>query len=64
MVRLPQGKPNFKLLQNFGSADSHHIMFYAFDVLVHRGEDIMQRPLSKRRARSYAGTLEAHDAWY
>jgi ATP-dependent DNA ligase len=33
-----QGKPNFNLLQNFRSAESH-IMFYAFDVLVKRGED-------------------------
>ena len=33
-----QGKPNFNLLQNFRSAESH-IMFYAFDVLVRRGED-------------------------
>jgi ATP-dependent DNA ligase len=38
-----QGKPNFNLLQNFRSADSH-IMFYAFDVLVHRGEDLTKRP--------------------
>jgi ATP-dependent DNA ligase len=43
-----QGKPNFNLLQfnllqNVRSAESY-IMFYAFDVLVHRGEDIMKRP--------------------
>jgi ATP-dependent DNA ligase len=43
-----QGKPNFNLLQNFRSAESH-IMFYAFDVLVRRGEDLMKRTLSKRR---------------
>jgi DNA ligase D-like protein (predicted ligase) len=54
-----QGKPNFNLLQNFRSADSH-IMFYAFDVLVHRGEDLMKQPLSKRRG-ILAGILEAHD---
>src|ERR1700751_3685165 len=36
-----QGKPNFNLLQNFRSAESH-IMFYAFDVLVRRGEDLMK----------------------
>ena len=53
-----QGKPNFNLLQNFRSADSH-IMFYAFDVLVHQGEDVMKLPLSKRR-EILAGTLEAH----
>ncbi len=43
-----QGKPNFNLLQNFRSAESH-IMFYAFDVLVRRGEDLMRQALSKRR---------------
>jgi ATP-dependent DNA ligase len=31
-----QGKPNFNLLQNLRSAESH-IMFYAFDALVRRG---------------------------
>jgi hypothetical protein len=40
-----QGKPNFNLLQNFRSSDSH-IMFYAFDVMVHGGEDVMNRPIS------------------
>jgi len=43
-----EGKPNFNLLQNFRSAESH-IMLYAFDVLVRRGENLMQQPLSKRR---------------
>jgi bifunctional non-homologous end joining protein LigD len=43
-----QGKPSFNLLQNFRSAESH-IMFYAFDVLVRRGEDLMKLPLCKRR---------------
>jgi hypothetical protein len=31
------GKRNFNPLQNFRSAESH-IMFYAFDLLVRRGE--------------------------
>lgn len=53
------GKPNFNLLQNFRSADSH-VMFYAFDVLMHRGEDVMKRPLSKRR-EILASTLEIHN---
>jgi ATP-dependent DNA ligase len=43
-----QGKPNFNLLQNFRSAESH-IMFYVFDVLVRRGEDLTKQNLSKRR---------------
>jgi DNA ligase D-like protein (predicted ligase) len=54
-----QGKPNFNLLQNVRSADSH-IVFYAFDVLVHRGEDVLRRLLSERR-RILAGTLEANE---
>jgi bifunctional non-homologous end joining protein LigD len=44
-----QGKPNFNLLQNFRSTESH-IVFYAFDVLVHDGRDVRKLPLSKRRA--------------
>jgi DNA ligase D-like protein (predicted ligase) len=44
-----QGRPSFDLLQIFKSAASH-ITFYAFDILVHRGENVMQRPLSERRA--------------
>ncbi len=43
-----QGKPNFNLLQNYRSAESH-IMLYAFDVLVRRGEILTQQTLSKRR---------------
>jgi ATP-dependent DNA ligase len=43
-----QGKPNFNLLQNFRSAESH-VMLYAFDVLVRRGEDLTKQTLSERR---------------
>jgi bifunctional non-homologous end joining protein LigD len=43
-----QGMPNFNLLQNSRSAESH-IMLYAFDVLVRRGENLTQRRLSERR---------------
>ena len=43
-----QGKPNFNLLQNFRSSESH-IMLYAFDVLVRRGEDLTKQTLSMRR---------------
>ena len=53
-----QGKPNFNLLQNFRSAESH-IMFYAFDVVVRRGEDLMKQALSKRR-EVLASTVEPH----
>jgi ATP-dependent DNA ligase len=42
------GRCSFNLLQNFRSAESH-IMFYAFDVMVRRGEDLTKQTLSKRR---------------
>jgi bifunctional non-homologous end joining protein LigD len=44
-----EGRPNFNSLQNFRSAESH-IVFYAFDILIHKGHDLKQLPLSKRRA--------------
>jgi ATP-dependent DNA ligase len=53
-----QGKPNFNLLQNSHSAESH-IMFYAFDALVRRREDLMKQTLSKRR--DLASTVKSHD---
>jgi DNA ligase D-like protein (predicted ligase) len=43
-----EGKPNFNLLQNSRSSGSH-IMYYAFDVLVSRGENLTKETLSKRR---------------
>src|SRR5277367_2389328 len=42
------GRPNFNLLQNYRSAESH-IIYYAFDVLVHKGHDLTQIPLAVRR---------------
>lgn len=44
----PDGRPNFNLLQNFRSAESH-IIFYAFDILVHKNRDLTLLPLSERR---------------
>jgi ATP-dependent DNA ligase len=44
-----EGKPSFNLLQNFRSAAAH-IVFYAFDILFHKGENVMPLALSKRRA--------------
>jgi bifunctional non-homologous end joining protein LigD len=44
----PGGKPSFNLLQNLRSAESH-IIYYAFDILFRKGEDLTQLPLSKRR---------------
>lgn len=43
------GRPAFKLLQNFGSAEIP-VVYYIFDVLVLNGRDVMAEPLSERRA--------------
>jgi DNA ligase D-like protein (predicted ligase) len=42
------GRPDFNLLQNFRSAESH-IHYYAFDILIHQGRRITELPLSERR---------------
>jgi DNA ligase D-like protein (predicted ligase) len=42
------GRPNFNLLQNFRSAESH-ITYYAFDILIYKNRDLTQLPLSARR---------------
>ena len=44
-----KGRSDFKLLQNFRSAESK-IHYYAFDVLVHKGQRLTERPLGERRA--------------
>src|ERR1700722_9843413 len=45
----PDGRPDFNLLQNFRSAESR-ILYYAFDILIHKGRDLTKLPLSERRA--------------
>jgi ATP-dependent DNA ligase len=45
----PDGRPDFNLLQNFRSAESR-ILYYAFDILVHKGRNLIELPLSERRA--------------
>src|SRR5580704_16128346 len=45
----PDGRPDFNLLQNFRSAESR-ILYYAFDILIHKGHDLTKLPLSERRA--------------
>ena len=42
------GRPNFNLLQKFRSAESQ-IVYYAFDILVHKNHDLTRLPLSERR---------------
>jgi DNA ligase D-like protein (predicted ligase) len=44
----PDGRPDFNLLQNFRSAESR-IVYYAFDVLIHRQRNLTTVPLSERR---------------
>jgi DNA ligase D-like protein (predicted ligase) len=43
-----EGHSDFNLLQNFKSAESK-IHFYAFDVLMHKGKLLVDRPLVERR---------------
>ena len=45
----PDGRPDFNLLQNFRSAESR-IVYYAFDILIHKQRNLTQLPLSERRA--------------
>jgi DNA ligase D-like protein (predicted ligase) len=45
----PDGHPDFNLLQNFRSAESR-IIYYVFDVLIHKGRRVTGLPLSERRA--------------
>lgn len=42
------GKPSFNLLQNYGSSGVP-IYYYAFDLLMLSGRDLMHEPLEKRR---------------
>jgi len=43
-----EGRSNFNLLQNFRSAELK-IHYYAFDVLMHKGKSLIDRPLTERR---------------
>jgi bifunctional non-homologous end joining protein LigD len=44
----PDGRPDFNLLQNSSSSQSHTV-FYVFDILVYQGQDLKKLPLSERR---------------
>ena len=44
-----EGHADFNMLQNFRSAE-HQIRYYAFDVLMHNGKSLIDRPLTERRA--------------
>jgi ATP-dependent DNA ligase len=54
-----EGKPNFNHLQNLRSAESH-IMFYAFDLLVRKSEDLTSMPLTQRR-EILSSTIKTND---
>jgi DNA ligase D-like protein (predicted ligase) len=53
------GRPSFKLLQNFRSAAAH-ITFYAFDIMIYEGDNVMLLPLVERR-RILAKALSPSD---
>jgi ATP-dependent DNA ligase len=42
------GRPSFDRLQN-SSKNAHAITFYAFDLLMWKGEDLRPQPLENRR---------------
>jgi DNA ligase D-like protein (predicted ligase) len=44
------GRPSFSRLQNFSKAATADIAFYAFDLLLWRGEDLQTQPLDTRRS--------------
>ena len=43
-----QGKPSFSLIQNSATSGAT-LVFFAFDLLQHEGQDLTRRPLSERR---------------
>jgi bifunctional non-homologous end joining protein LigD len=47
----PDGKPSFQLLQSTLKGGNANLAFYAFDLLVDRGEDIRKLPNIERKAR-------------
>jgi bifunctional non-homologous end joining protein LigD len=44
-----EGRPRFNLLQNYRSGSSP-LMYFVFDILIHKGTDVTKLPLSERRA--------------
>jgi ATP-dependent DNA ligase len=47
VVAIGEDRPSFNALQH--SRSNAYLQFYAFDVLVHRGRDVMALPLEARR---------------
>lgn len=53
------GRADFNLLQNFRSAESQ-IIYYVFDILIHKSSDLMGLPLSERR-KILSSVIEANE---
>lgn len=52
VVLRESGAPSFQLLQNaFDHGNTARILYYAFDLPFHKGDDLRELPLEKRRAR-------------
>lgn len=52
VVLRDTGVPSFQLLQNaFDHGNTARILYYAFDLPFHQGDDLRDRPLDERRAR-------------
>jgi bifunctional non-homologous end joining protein LigD len=47
----PSGRSSFQALQHRGLHPGHSIVFYAFDVLLLGGQNLIHEPLTQRRAR-------------
>jgi bifunctional non-homologous end joining protein LigD len=43
-----EGKPDFNLMQNYKSAEAH-LVYFAFDILFHKGKPLLDLPLTDRR---------------
>jgi ATP-dependent DNA ligase len=52
----PDGRPDFNLVQNFRSAESR-IIYYAFDILVHKNRSLTELPLLERRVTMGRGQI-------
>jgi bifunctional non-homologous end joining protein LigD len=59
------GKPSFQTLQHRSADPTHHIVFYAFNVLHVEGRDVTGEPLKKRRAQlpAHNNTPVAGPSW-
>lgn len=59
VVLNEEGKPDFQKLQQFGENRDHPILYYVFDLLELKGEELYSLPLIERKAK-LAKLLKAH----